>query len=378
MALRGKRSRLHIVLFFNFVVLLTGVLGEDAACSPAGNGHRSRSRVTVDAGAGQCASVELQEQSGSLVSDGTTETNDEDLHKALDAFNLTACEEEDVQWFDQRAESEQQFLPRAWGLQDRRPGKQAKSDTASSASADSSDEEELARLLASDVKHVNRTTAFRAIYSGDVWGGGPGPGSSFRNTIGARCALNALSAALSFRSLWDVSGDFQWMKAWLERHPEVRYEGADVVPELAGRLASRYSRKQKAGREAWTFVTADIVCGEGGLSQAAGFDVILLREVLQHLTPEEILQALQCVSKSGAKWLLVTNFDGLRLRKGERVWKLRSKNLALESGVDALDKWRWHAYDLTQEPYSLPQPFKSFPDDGKVLNLYKLPLSFSR
>jgi len=237
--------------------------------------------------------------------------------------------------------------------------------------------------LAHVIKHPERATAFRGIYSGDVWGGGSGPGSNFASTAEARCTMEALYEVRALRSVWDVCGDFQWMRAWLERHPAVRYEGADVVPELTARLQKRFGRLGVADglrpRASWNFVATDIVCGEGGvLPGPRGFDVVVLREVLQHQTPGEMLEALRCVSSSGARWLLATNFPGWQLVRGEHSWRLRNRNLDAAAGLERLDDWRWHAYDLTDPPYSLPPPLWAFPDDGKVLGLWRLPLEHLR
>ena len=40
---------------------------------------------------------------------------------------------------------------------------------------------------------------------------------------------------------------------------------------------------------------------------------VVLREVLQHNSPKEILQILKCVSGSGAKWLMTSNFKDFQI-----------------------------------------------------------------
>eukprot|EP00927_Polykrikos_kofoidii_P071552 TRINITY_DN67812_c0_g1_i1.p1 TRINITY_DN67812_c0_g1~~TRINITY_DN67812_c0_g1_i1.p1 ORF type:complete len:370 (-),score=59.19 TRINITY_DN67812_c0_g1_i1:14-1123(-) len=292
---------------------------------------------------------------------------------ALSNFSVAECVREDEDWIRRRGEGDEQFIPRAWGLSDLRKPKVVGEERVL-------DSDWAAEKYSDLVKSDDREVAFRTIYAANVWSGGSGPGSDLRNTAGARCALQALRVALpqdlKLQSLWDISGDFRWMRAWLEKHQDVRYRGADVVPEIAARLQRRYGRVGSEGRAARSFITADLVCGEGNtLTGVDGFQVIFVREVFQHLTPLEIFQALRCVSTSGAKWLVATNFPAWRIVQGEYSWNLSTRNRGVDEGVAAFDKWRWHAYDLTEPPYSLPKPIWEFADNGKVLGLWSLPLS---
>lgn len=210
----------------------------------------------------------------------------------------------------------------------------------------------------------NRREAFEFIYAKDLWTGGSGPGSSPAAASQVRCALDALHASLrvQMRSLFDVVGDFQWMHIWLNENSDVAYLGIDIVPALVEHHTRQYSG---VGKLPWHFSQTDLVTcrrGDGQRLMLAGVDIVLLRDVLQHNAPAEIVRMLACVSASGARWLLATDFPGWR------------ENLGLDTAAVELNKWRWHAYDLTQPPYGLPAPVLNFPDMKRVLGLWPLPL----
>lgn len=231
-------------------------------------------------------------------------------------------------------------------------------------------------------KSADRASAFEYIYAQNVWNGGSGPGSRIDGTKEVRCTLSELRAVYAMRSLFDIVGDFRWMRIWLARNPDVAYQGGDIVPQLAAAHQKKHGRSAAEGRGAWRFTHTDIVCSKKTPLRFPGTDVVLLREVLQHNIPADILQALRCVSSSGARWLLATNFPGWEVRlfgppynaTHPRIIKLRSKNLAEDATSEDLDQWRWHAHDLTKPPYNLPQPERYFADEAKFLGLWRLPL----
>jgi len=126
---------------------------------------------------------------------------------------------------------------------------------------------------------------FGAVYAKNLWGGAPGEYNSGRGSdpdlVGPYCALvRRFVAERGVRSVLDVGcGDFRVGRQLLE--PGVRYLGVDVVPDLIARNAHEF------GTDLIEFRTLNVV--EDALP---GADLVLVRQVLQHLSNAEIARVL--------------------------------------------------------------------------------------
>ena len=173
---------------------------------------------------------------------------------------------------------------------------------------------------------------FQTIYQERFWSGASasGPGSSLEQTEKIRRRLPGLLKELNVETMLDAPcGDFFWMK-----HVDlgdVNYVGGDIVPEL---IADNH---RKFGSSKRRFEIVDLV-----VSPLPEADLLLCRDVLVHLSYEDINKALKNVCASKIKWLLTTHFP-------------EHQNEDIPSGL-------WRPINLRTEPFSLPVPTELIDD----------------
>jgi hypothetical protein len=153
---------------------------------------------------------------------------------------------------------------------------------------------------------VSLTERFQAIYrngawlSGDPSGSLSGLGSSLAATEAIREKLPDLLRSLGTRALLDVGcGDFLWMN---EVDLPCDYIGVDIVPELISHNTERYACPGRS------FLLMDATT-----CILPPADTVLCREMLFHLSFEDIGRVMANVERSGARFLVSTNDEGLRV-----------------------------------------------------------------
>ena len=135
--------------------------------------------------------------------------------------------------------------------------------------------------------------AFRRIYDGQQWGHGSGPGSSPANTIEYRAFVQRFVEANGLRSVTDLGcGDWQFSRFvdW----SQVDYLGLDVVPEIVERNRARF------GLPNVRFAVLS------SLADLPGGDLLLAKEVLQHLPNRTIAEYLAAI-RGKYRFALLTN-----------------------------------------------------------------------
>ena len=169
---------------------------------------------------------------------------------------------------------------------------------------------------------------FRHIYETNHWieaESVSGPGSTMEETEPIRRELPALLGELGATSLLDLPcGDFHWMQ-----HTDlagIDYIGGDLIEELIGRNQTRHER------DGIRFRKLDLVQDE-----LPAVDAVLCRDCLVHLSFADAQAALANIARSGAKWLLTTNFPGVE----------RNDNIVTG---------QWRPLNLTRPPFNLPEP----------------------
>jgi SAM-dependent methyltransferase len=182
--------------------------------------------------------------------------------------------------------------------------------------------------LASTGQQVEPVTVFRDIYRRHHWSGSDspsGPGAAPEQTTKLRRSLPVLLRELGVRTLLDLPcGDYSWMRT-IEL-PDIRYIGADLVPELVQSLAAEFGG---AGRE---FLVLDLT--RDRLPRA---DLLLCRDCLVHLSYADIRRALTNLVRSGIPYLLTTTFPA------------GDANEDIVTGD-------WRVLDLERAPFHLPPP----------------------
>lgn len=143
-------------------------------------------------------------------------------------------------------------------------------------------------------------TRFDAIYRTGVWQHGDdttpgsGQGSSLASTGSLRQVLPSLLVELKAETLLDVGcGDFSWMQ---HLAAEVDYIGIDVVETVIEKNRELFERP---GRR---FSALDATVDD--LPDA---DVVLCREVLFHLSFEDIHKLLRNLLSKNRRWLILTS-----------------------------------------------------------------------
>ncbi len=168
---------------------------------------------------------------------------------------------------------------------------------------------------------------FEYIHASNLWSGEQsvsGVGSALDATVAIRERLPGLLREIGAGAMLDVPcGDFRWLSAV---ELGVRYTGADIVEALVEENRRKFAGP---GRE---FVRLDLT--RDPLPRA---DVVLCRDCLVHLSFANIHAALANIRRSGARWVLMTNFLDV------------TENRDIEDG-----DWRPINFELA--PFSLPAP----------------------
>jgi len=201
-------------------------------------------------------------------------------------------------------------------------------------------------------KQEARRHAFENIYEEGYWGTDikSGAGSTLEATKVTRQIISKVVQDFRITSIVDVAcGDFTWMPVVLnELEGQVSYTGCDIVESLVTGHRQKYPQ--------YEFQYLDFV--EGEIPQG---DLILCREVLQHLPVKDINKALNNFSNSGVKYLLATihiRRHGFRNKRDIRPGRCRDRN-------------------LLEPPFNLPNPLiiysEQYEGQDKFLGLWELP-----
>lgn len=192
---------------------------------------------------------------------------------------------------------------------------------------------------------------FTRIYEENFWGSPEsvsGTGSTLRVTHRMRQELSALIKRFSITSIADAPcGDYNWM-----RYVDIgtcRYIGYDIVQELI-----EHNRSLFGGTRA--FKHLNLI--DNVIEQV---DLIICRDMLVHLTYEQIFTALKNFKKSGSKYILLTT----------GVTKRPNFDLGSAGG--------WRKLDFEKAPFNFPRPLALIEEDlpvedepGKYLGLWLL------
>jgi hypothetical protein len=156
---------------------------------------------------------------------------------------------------------------------------------------------------------------------------GPGSRRDSPCVLQSITALHVAREKTNFVSMNDIPcGDFNWIDMFLKGVPDVRYRGFDIVPGLIERNQFLHAE--------YEFDVLDITSTPPPYA-----DLIFSKDLLNHLTYEDIRSALINMKKSDSVYLLVTNNFG---------------HINIELGANAGNASRH--FDLCAEPFNFPQP----------------------
>lgn len=175
---------------------------------------------------------------------------------------------------------------------------------------------------AADIKKI-----FSLIYHNNYWGNEEsrsGAGSDLAQTQVIRDQLPGLLRQWQIASMIDVPcGDFHWM-AHVDL--DLEYAGADVVSELIRHNTELYGNARR------TFLVLDVTA-----DAVPRADLIFSRDLLVHLSFQDIAKALLAMQRSGSQYLLTTTFTD------------RNDNIDIPTG-------HWRPLNFAKAPFAFPDP----------------------
>ena len=190
----------------------------------------------------------------------------------------------------------------------------------------------------SDSYNSSETNAFTNIYNNSntqksVWGINEGtvsgPGSTLENTGFLRYELMNIIRNYNIKSILDLGcGDFNWMNDVIKRNNKFiqKYLGVDIVENLIEK--NLQYKNEKINFECKNILEFDDIYNN--------FDLIIVKEVLIHLSYEDALKFIKMIKKTSCKYLLITSFT-------------RCKNKNIKNGSV-------YNTNLLEYPFNFPDP----------------------
>lgn len=196
-------------------------------------------------------------------------------------------------------------------------------------------------LFSLRTKGKSAETLFRDIYRRKWWGEREtvsGLGSRVEANRSLIAALPGLFKRYDIKSVVDAPcGDFNWM-----RHVDlssVAYTGVDIVPELIDANLAAFAN------ERIKFCHLNVLT-----DQLPDSDLIICKDLMIHLSNEQILRLVSNIKNSGARMLLATT-----------AVDTRRTNSDIPMGY-------YRKIDLTKAPFDFPAPLELIPSDKPAWN----------
>lgn len=154
---------------------------------------------------------------------------------------------------------------------------------------------------------MSRKLVFDAIYARNGWGtegDGSGGGSEVTFTEHLRDMLMQIIAENNIKSMLDAPcGSCKWTSVMLQQLtsvvPDFHYHGIDVSDIPLSRAAVN-----TRGIPNVTFSHADI-CSD---PLPTGFNMVLCRDTIQHLSYRSAMEALKNIANTGAQWVVLGGY----------------------------------------------------------------------
>lgn len=201
---------------------------------------------------------------------------------------------------------------------------------------------------------MSTSNVFDKIYKYKRWSFNENPlsgeGSTLEATKETIKIIDNVIKKYNIKSIYDSAcGDMTWMPYLLKLHPDIHYIGGDVSEYVIN------MNKKRDGLKKYEFKVIDF-----SKDIIPKVDLILCRDVIQHLNSNSVLQGLHNFSKSNSKYLLITNYL--------KTTKEKSQETILSGYTNYIN--------LYLEPFNLPKANECFDEkfDDKFLCLWKLPL----
>jgi hypothetical protein len=175
--------------------------------------------------------------------------------------------------------------------------------------------------------------AFEAIATQNSWGSGEsisGTGSELEATTTVRQCLGAWIQKYNIKRFADIPcGDANW-QGHIPGMESVEYHGFDIAP-----TAVKTARAKNSQRTNMKFELHDLTSGPPPVKP----DLIMVRDVIQHVPFESGVAMLKNAKASGARFLAVSSWQG--------------------GGNSAVTPGGMYYADVNKAPFNLPAPIES-------------------
>lgn len=237
---------------------------------------------------------------------------------------------------------------------------------------------QLCRVALTHSCHSDRESAldsFTRVYQTALWGTSEsshtrsGAGSTIMGAFETIMQLEPKFRELNITSIADVpSGDCGWQFALTTINSAEAYFGGDITRHVAEGNARRYENHLNKVFAFWDIVTCSLPRWHTTCDPTPRpFDVIIVRDVIQHMTIENAMRAVKnIVMHSGVKYLAVTSYSDVPCVN-------QCKEAVLGDGGAA------YKNNLHCQPWNLPVPFFSIfshpmylTDEGDYLEMYRI------
>lgn len=186
----------------------------------------------------------------------------------------------------------------------------------------------------------NPNASFTKIYQNQVWNKGhasvprSGPGSTLEVTKNIRETMDTLIPQYGLTSLLDIGcGDLTWLPQ-IKAFPTLRYIGIDIVEDLIQHHRKTYPKKE-------------FYCKNAIIDPLPDCDLVIIRDVIFHLTLDQNLRLFQNLAKTKFKYLLITS-----CRNGTNF------------EIDLNTPHRYHDINLMKPPFNFKAPLQKIPEES--------------
>ena len=202
---------------------------------------------------------------------------------------------------------------------------------------------------------LNVAAIFTDIYRTKKWGTSSsshtrsGTGSTIQGAFETIVSLEPKLVELNISSIADVpSGDCGWQFSLPSINAAQAYFGGDITPHVAEENARRFHSHKNKVFAFWDLVECALPRWSTTCDPAPRtFDLIILRDVIQHMTIESAMKAVKSVIlDSGATYLATTSYSTERCQD--------QRGIAITTDGD------FYRNNLHCPPWDLPEPFFKF------------------